>query len=200
MQPSIIKTLVRGILKLFFRFRVIGPVPDFDSQALIVANHASNWDALAIYAIMPEDATIVSKIELKRVPILGWILQHLNVIFVDRESNDLHALRDMLSVLQEGRTLALFPEGTRLKEPDPLQMHDGVAYLVQKSKATIYPVYLDTDYRLRGSFEVHFRRALPYSTFEGLDRKTGRKEIVRRVYNAIYATDLPIPAFQKEQD
>lgn len=53
----------------------------------------------------------MAKIELSRVPALGWLLGKAGVIYVDRGHADVHAVKEALKWLKEGQKLLVFPEG-----------------------------------------------------------------------------------------
>jgi len=82
------------------------------APALIVANHVSWLDVIALLAAQP--ATFVCKSEVAAWPGIGWLLKRVGTIFIRRGS-----LRDVLRVNNALRTrfdallsVAVFPEGT----------------------------------------------------------------------------------------
>ncbi len=80
--------------------------------SLVVANHVSWLDAVALRALF--DATFVAKVEVRRWPLLGWLLQRNGTLFIERR-----ACRDLLrtnaevaALLARGASVAAFPEST----------------------------------------------------------------------------------------
>lgn len=181
-----LKKLAQVVMAIGFRYRVENPIPDVMGRALICANHASNWDPIALLAAVPENAIFVAKKELEHVFVVGWILRKMQVIFVDRDHNDLTALRKMLHVLQDDCPLVLFPEGTRVHEPAPEKMKDGTGFFVQKAKTDVHCAYLDTTYRFRAPFTVRFRPALKAEMLSTFEKRKGRHQITKLVYQMIY--------------
>jgi len=80
--------------------------------SLVVANHVSWLDAVALGALLP--AAIVAKAETRRWPLIGAMLERNDTLFVERRP-----CRDLLRVnaeiaarLARGESVAVFPEGT----------------------------------------------------------------------------------------
>ena len=59
-----------------------------DGSYIFAGNHASGFDILLAFAGLPYWVVSISKIELKRIPILGWVMTTAGHIFVDRGHQD----------------------------------------------------------------------------------------------------------------
>ena len=105
---------------------------------LVVANHVSWLDIAAIHATCPE-ARFVSKADVLRWPLLGWLIRGAGTLFIERERkrDALRVVHQMAASLQAGETVAVFPEGTTTLGPDLLPFH---ANLIQAAIATATPV------------------------------------------------------------
>ncbi|MDO3702305.1 lysophospholipid acyltransferase family protein [Micromonospora sp. C28SCA-DRY-2] len=81
-------------------------------RALLVANHLSWLDVLAVLAVAP--ARPVAKREVRGWPLLGWLARAAGTLFVDRtRPRDLPAtVGRVADALRAGRSVAVFPEGT----------------------------------------------------------------------------------------
>lgn len=80
--------------------------------SLVVANHVSWLDAVALHAALP--VAIVAKAEARRWPLLGRLLERNETLFVERRpSRDLLRVnREIAARLARGESVAVFPEGT----------------------------------------------------------------------------------------
>ena len=83
-----------------------------DAGALVVANHISWIDIYVINAWRP--TPFVSKAEIRQWPVVGWLAQQLDTVFIQREKRSdakriMHELSDRLSA---GELMCVFPEGT----------------------------------------------------------------------------------------
>ncbi|MDO9429542.1 MAG: lysophospholipid acyltransferase family protein [Methylobacterium sp.] len=113
---------------------------------LIVANHQSAWETLAFLTLVPNVA-IVAKRELVAIPIVGWFLRRSPMIIIDR-ANGTQALRVMIdesrAAIADGRSVLMFPEGTRGGIADPVQFKRGVELLYAKLGLPVLPVAVNS--------------------------------------------------------
>ena len=84
------------------------------TPCVVVANHASYIDAIAIVAALPPDFAFVIKKEMVRVPLAGLLLRRLGSQFVERFNRHKGATdaRRVLKLAASGQSLMFFPEGT----------------------------------------------------------------------------------------
>ena len=81
----------------------------------------------------------MAKMELFRGP-LAWLFPRLGAFPVRRGEADEHALETARTILDQGGLLVVFPEGTRVDEPDALgSPHHGAGRLALESGAPIVP-------------------------------------------------------------
>lgn len=141
----------RGVLALLaavvgVRYVVRGAHHRPPGPCLIVVNHQSTWETLAALVLFP-DVAIVAKRELLRIPVMGWYLKHSPMIVIDREEGS-KALRQMTeagrAALAGGRSVLIFPEGTRRPVGVPVRFKRGVALLYRSLAVAVLPVALDS--------------------------------------------------------
>lgn len=70
------------------------------------------------------------------------LLKDIGTIKIDRGNLDIEAMNKCCKVLEEGRCLALFPEGHLVKEGDLEKLQDGAAMLSCRNGVPILPLYL----------------------------------------------------------
>ena len=89
-----------------------------DGPAVICCNHSSFSDAIWVIVCSHQKRIFrtMAKKELFSHRVLGWFITKLGAFPVDREANDIHAVKTALGVLREGDKLLIFPEGTRVRE------------------------------------------------------------------------------------
>jgi 1-acyl-sn-glycerol-3-phosphate acyltransferase len=113
---------------------------------LIVANHQSTWETFAFLALVPEVA-IVAKQELLTIPIFAWFLRKAPMILIDRDSGTT-ALRKMVDesrvALSRGRSVLIFPEGTRRSVSAKIEFKRGTEFLYAKLGRRVLPVALNS--------------------------------------------------------
>lgn len=105
--------------------------------ALLVANHISWIDIYVINSVMP--SAFVSKEEVRRWPLIGWLAARNETVFLRRGSRG-HARiinQEIAEILNKGKYVAVFPEGTTTDGTHLLHFH---AALLQPALAAGRPV------------------------------------------------------------
>jgi 1-acyl-sn-glycerol-3-phosphate acyltransferase len=108
-----------------------------NSAALVVSNHVSWLDILAINAVRP--VRFVSKSDVRAWPLIGWLVACGGTLFIERERkrDALRVVHQVAEALKAGHTIAVFPEGTTSDGHGLLPFH---ANLLQAAIATGTPV------------------------------------------------------------
>jgi len=115
---------------------------------LLVSNHASYLDPVAIGVATPRRVLFMTKAEVFKVKILAWLLDGVDCFPVKRGSADRSAFKQALQRLSEGRCLCIFPEGTRSPDGKLLLPEPGAATLGLRMGVQLVPVYV------KGSYEM----------------------------------------------
>ncbi len=114
--------------------------------AIIAIKHQSAWDTFAAAALF-EDPAIIVKRELLAIPFYGWYLRKAGMIGIDRDVGAA-AMRRMLkaarAAVAQGRSILIFPEGTRTPVGSDAPYHPGVGALVRDLKLPLVPVALNS--------------------------------------------------------
>ena len=114
-----------------------------DTAVLYVPNHRSIFDILITYIQVPRPTGYISKIEVKKVPLLRWWMKHLYCLFLDRDDIK-QGLKTVLTGVEQaksGISMTIFPEGTRNKEEGTLlPFKEGSFKIAEKGGVPIVPV------------------------------------------------------------
>jgi 1-acyl-sn-glycerol-3-phosphate acyltransferase len=114
--------------------------------ALYPAKHQAMFETMAVAAMLGAPV-IVMKRELAQIPVWGWAARRYGVIVVDRAANA-KALRQMMreakAALGEGRSVLIFPEGTRVAPGEKPPIRSGFAGLYRALGLPVVPVALDS--------------------------------------------------------
>jgi 1-acyl-sn-glycerol-3-phosphate acyltransferase len=126
-----------------YRRKGLGALPD--EPCVVIANHRSYLDGLALIAALPPHFSAVIKHEMAEVPVIGWFLRRIGCRFVEREPaiSAGKDTRDLLEALEAGESLAIFPEGTFSTDAGMLPFRDGAFYLAAKTSSPVVPVAID---------------------------------------------------------
>lgn len=123
------------------RLEVVGrPRP---GAVLLVANHVSWLDIAVIHAACPH-ARFVSKADVQRWPLLGWLIREVGTLFIERERkrDALRVVHEVAAALYRGETVAVFPEGTTGSGDTVLPFHANLLQAAIADRAPVQPVAL----------------------------------------------------------
>ncbi len=112
---------------------------------IVVANHQSLLDILAVCAAVPINFKFLAKRELFQIPLMGWAMALVGYIPVDRASHKSgrEAMHRITRVLKNGVSVLLFPEGTRSPDGKIHAFKMGAFKLARDNKVEILPVVVD---------------------------------------------------------
>jgi len=171
---------------LGIQVRVEGTIPD--GQFLYAGKHESMYETIAMVRFL-EAPAIVMKQELATIPVWGWAARRYGMIIVDRAASAgalRNMMRDAKAALGEGRSVLIFPEGTRVPPGEAPELKAGFAGLYRMLGLPVVPIALDTGQvwprhgpKRAGVVTLRFGEPIP----TGL----GRAEIEARVHAAINA-------------
>lgn len=114
-----------------------------DAGALILANHVSYLDIFILGSVAP--LGFVAKKEISDWPIVGFLVDHFNTIFVDRSSVEsrLSVIRSIAERKDE-LSYCVFPQGTTSSKPyvDQSAWYDGQYSLTKRAGMQVYTAHL----------------------------------------------------------
>ena len=132
-----------------FNFRVIHRERLIEHGPVILAsNHQSYFDPPLIGICSNRAVHYLARKTLLTIPLLGPLLPEINVITVDRDGNDMSALKKIIRLVRSGNGVVLFPEGTRSLDGKLQPGKSGVGLIIAKTRAPVQPM------RIFGSYEA----------------------------------------------
>ena len=160
-------TVIRPVFTLFRPVYAVGRENIPDGPCVICPNHSSMGDPFYVtfaFGKMPMRA--MAKIEVMRIPFVGWILGKAGVFGVDRDKADVKAVKTALKALKNGNKLLLFPGGTRVRDGQSVEAKTGAAMFATRTGVPLLPVYIPRKKKWFGRNTVVIGQ--PYMpTFEG---------------------------------
>ena len=142
-------TLSKIAARFLFSFRVVHPERMVEEGPLILAsNHQSYFDPPLVGICSRRGVYYLARKSLLQIPLLGKLLPHINVILVDRDGNDMSALKTVIRTVKSGNAVVLFPEGTRSPDGSLQPAKAGIGLVIAKTRATVQPM------RIFGSHEA----------------------------------------------
>jgi 1-acyl-sn-glycerol-3-phosphate acyltransferase len=125
---------------------------------MIIANHTSLFDIVAIMSFYP-GVSWFGREYLLKIPLLGFYLR--NTGYIPMKTANFRNTKEMLERLVQksnGRSIAIFPEGTRTLDGKIKRFHRGFVHILKASKLDILPVTLNGLYSLKpkNRFNINF--------------------------------------------
>jgi len=149
-----------------------------ERRVIVAAKHQSAWETIKLSNLVDLPATVLKR-ELAELPVYGYYFKRAGMIPIDREKGS-QAIRDLVRQarvsLDAGRTIIIYPEGTRMAIGRRGRYFPGVYALYKEMSVPVVPIALNSGlYWPRGRFAKIPGRivveALPPIP-PGLDRKS----------------------------
>ncbi len=146
------RTLFLLWAKIVKRLRVTGQqhVPR-EGGCVVAVNHFSSLDPPMMGVSVPREISFMAKKELFEPPALRLLVRGLRAFPVDREGNDVSAVKEALRRLKAGRPVGVFIQGTR-NATDAAAL-DGASFLAQRAQVPLVPAGIWKDH---GAYRVAF--------------------------------------------
>lgn len=121
-----------------------------NEPVVFVANHQGNFDAMLILGYINVPKRFIVKREFKEKPIVRTYMDSVGCLYLDRDNprNAIKTINDGISILNNGESIVIFPEGTRSKCSAMSDFKAGAFKLAIKSGAKIVPLTINNSYKV----------------------------------------------------
>ena len=112
-----------------------------DGPSIVVANHPSWLDALALATVLPHSFRFVAGEVFKGEVLIGFVLKRLGIEFVERYERE-HGVADtdrLVGLVQAGQSLVIFPEGRLARAPGLRPFHMGAFVVAAQAGVPAVP-------------------------------------------------------------
>jgi 1-acyl-sn-glycerol-3-phosphate acyltransferase len=124
-------------------YRVEGKENIPKDSCIVLSNHQSTWETIALITLIPHPKVWVLKRELLYLPIFGWVMIHFKPIAINRKAGR-KSVKQIIEQgtkrLNDGYSVIIFPEGTRVPLGEKKRYGVGAALLAEKSGYPILPI------------------------------------------------------------
>jgi putative phosphoserine phosphatase/1-acylglycerol-3-phosphate O-acyltransferase len=150
--------------------------------AVFVFNHQSKVDVVIMAKLLRKDIAGVGKKEIKQMPLIGKTLELAGTIFIDRENSAsaIEAMKPLVDAMRnQGKSVAIAPEGTRSITPKLAPFKKGPFHLAMQAGVPVVPVVIHNagDVAPKGDFV--FRQAtVEVDVLPPVDTSHWRRETV----------------------
>jgi len=186
---KVVGKFVEGVLfiycKIVYRLKIVGTENIPDEPVIFCGNHRSFIDAPILKVTCKREVTFLAKQSLtksKFLTFLGWVFE---VIYVKRDSKDVSALKNTLSALKKGNSIALFPEGTRNGLEKGESVKDGAAFFAIKSGVKVIPVGISGVIKPFHKLTVSYGKPLDFSQYKDPKNKEELEIVTNKIMEEI---------------
>ncbi|MBE6703018.1 MAG: 1-acyl-sn-glycerol-3-phosphate acyltransferase [Ruminococcaceae bacterium] len=136
------------LIRLIFRVRIVGRQNEPTQEQgpyLVCANHQTLLDPILVCAATKrQQPHFMAKAELFKIPVLRGLIRKLGAYPVSRGKSDVGAVKHAIALLQSGRSVGLFPQGTRCPEQNPrdCKIKFGAGLIASRAGAQVLPVHI----------------------------------------------------------
>lgn len=169
------------------------PLPD--PAYLVVSNHTSHFDVPSILACFPRELFPVAKRELGHIPLFGWALRGGAAIMIDRGDRERAraSIQAAGAAIRSGRSVLMFPEGTRTPGTELGPFKKGPFYLALEARVPVLPVAVlgasevlaPKDWKVQSGRSITVRLGPPLSTEGYRKGGAGRRALAEDVRTAL---------------
>ena len=187
---AFVRYVVWGVYKVVYNFKIEGVenIPQ-DRPLVMASNHRSYADPVILTIPMKRPVTYMAKEELFKNKLFGWFITKLGAFPVKRGAGDMQVIDDSIAILNSGRNLVIFPEGTRSKDGKVGKGKTGVALIAAKSGADVIPcgiVFEGEKLKFRSKLTLRFGKVIPAEEIAVEDASPkALKGVKKRIMSAI---------------
>ncbi|WP_288407425.1 1-acyl-sn-glycerol-3-phosphate acyltransferase, partial [uncultured Herbaspirillum sp.] len=143
----LIRFLAWILIHTFYRVRIVNgqAIPD-QGPAVLVCNHVSYVDAIAIMAASPRPVRFVMDYQIFKIPVMSWLFRNVRAIPIAPVKADPwlteKAFVDIAQALHEGELVCIFPEGKLTRDGELNPFKGGVQKIIDRTPVPVLPLAL----------------------------------------------------------
>lgn len=201
---NLIKNLSWFLFTCYFRFQIEGKENIPETACIIAPNHQSFMDGLLVAAALKNTLMQRTYFYAKAKHVhnrwLRFLADRNNIVIMDINSDVRESLQKVAALLQNGKNIMIFPEGTRTRNGAPGEFKKTFAILSKELGVPVVPVTINGAYEAlpAGSFlprpfrkvSVHFN---PPVFPQGHTYESLREQVQEQVTSCLLHTPLIKP-------
>jgi 1-acyl-sn-glycerol-3-phosphate acyltransferase len=170
---------------------------------LFLANHQSYCDPPALFVTIPRNVRLILKKELRKLPLLGLIMELGGFVFIDRKDRvqSVNGMKQAVRQLQLGNSFLIYPEGTRTRTGELGPFKKGPFIMAIESGIPIVPISVRGSYDIMpphrfavkpGTVFITFHPPIPTNGLLLADREKLTERVRDTIASALVEDDTPV--------
>lgn len=172
---AVIRFWAKNVFLIMGRRLQIYGIENYDKKKkyILIANHASLFDIMAIMAVCP-NVSWFGRERLMKIPIFSHFLKSID--YIPMKSANYRTTKEMINKLvnnSKGYTIGMFPEGTRTIDGKINNFYKGFIHVLKSSDAEILPITLNGFYDLKpkNRFYIKFNTKINLIVHKPIEKK-----------------------------
>lgn len=131
------------ILGVRYKLEGLENIPS--GQVIYMGNHQTAWESIMM-TVLVKNVNMVTKLKAMSIPVFGWGLKHAPMIAVDPDApgqNLRRLLKQGKATIKEGRSIVIFPEGSRIPIGETRPYARGFELLYKHCGVPVVPFVSD---------------------------------------------------------
>ncbi len=149
--PKIIRYMCGWVMRFSgARVNIHGRENIPDEPCVLVGNHQSYFDVLSLLSNVKPMYGYMAKSEIGNIPFLHSWMKTIDCVFLDRGNakKGIEAIREAVKLVSRGRSIYIFPEGTRSKSDQIGEFKQGAMMIATKAGVPVVPFLIDGTYKI----------------------------------------------------
>lgn len=175
---------VHFLYRLIFRIENIGEkrIPEDENSYIVCANHLNYFDAIAVITSSNRFVRFMCKSSMFKNALFSWVLHIGDAIPINREKNDIEAMKRSIKALKNGEILGIFPEGTRKGMEKNIDAKNGAAFMALRTKTKVIPIGIQGTFKPFTKVYLNYGKPLDFSEYYGKEKD---KDVLNKVTKQI---------------
>ena len=133
-----------------------------DKSQIFISNHQGMYDIFILEGYLPAKFLWIAKENLFKIPIIGWAMRRAGNIGINRTSPKkfLESLSRAVDEIKNGKSIIIFPEGTRTLDGSIGKFKRGSLFLIFKTAVPVVPITISGSFDIlkKGEFRINSGR------------------------------------------
>ncbi len=179
MFRKIIVSIVGLYMRCWFKVDLVNyeRFEKIKTGCILAPNHISAWETVMMPALSKKVMYMMAKEEIFKNKFFGWFLRQMKAFPIARKKNDLGAIKTCVKLLKDGKSICMFPEGTRSKD-GTMNFKTGVAMIAHSAKVPVVPVGIVAEDNFKFRSRVHIVYGEPIYFTDYYDKKINKEDLI----------------------